>query len=108
MPQTLIHERSQCSQLISAEDGATGADRHNQIGFENIRPLDGQRAKPSVGARIGHAVSAPVITYREQIESLSSQWMERMRDSENLCAMLVTICNARLTPRDGSSPASAM
>jgi len=99
LPQTLRHERPQRSQLISAEAGATGAHRHYQIGLENIRPLDRQRAQPSIGARIGHAVSAPVIAYREQIEHLPSQRMERMGDSENLCAMLVTICNARLTPK---------
>ncbi len=36
--------------------------------------------------------------YGEQLERLPSQRMEGMSDGENLCAVLVTICNARQTP----------
>jgi len=72
LPQALIHELAQLSQLIGPEEGAPGADRDYEIGLENISPLDGQRAQPSVRACVGHAISAPVVTHREQIERLPS------------------------------------
>ena len=95
----LTDELAQFPQLIGPEEGAPSADRDYKIRLENISPLDRQRAQPSVAAGIGHTVSTPVITHREQIERLTSQRMERMSDGKNLCAMLVTICNARLTPK---------
>jgi hypothetical protein len=85
--------------LIGPKEGAARAHRDYEVRLQNISPLDGQRAQPSVGARIGDAVSAPVVTDREQIERLPAKGMKGMSDGKNLCAMLVTICNARLTPK---------
>jgi hypothetical protein len=97
--QVVVDEPAQLSQLIGAEEGAAGADRNYKVRLQNVGPLDGQRAQPPVGTGIRDAVAAPVVAHGEQIEGLSSQRMEGMGDGENLCAMLVTICNARLTPK---------
>jgi hypothetical protein len=78
---------SQLSQQIGSKARATTTGRDYEVGLQNIGPFDRQRAQPSAGARIGHAITAPVVTYREQVERLPPQWMEGMDDSENLCAV---------------------
>jgi hypothetical protein len=85
--------------MISPEKGAAGADSDYEVRLKNIRPLDGQRAEPPAGTGIRHAVSAPVVANGKQIERLAAQRMEWMGDGENLRAVLVTICNARSTPK---------
>jgi hypothetical protein len=89
---------AQLTQPIGSENRATGAGRDYKVWLENIGPFDRQRAQPSVRARIGDAVSTPIVAYGQQIERLPSQRMERVRDRKNLRAVLVTVCNARQTP----------
>jgi hypothetical protein len=81
--------------LIGSEEGATSTNRDYEVGLDNVSPFDRKRAQPPFGARVQHAISAPVVAHSEQIERLSSQRVERMRDRKNLRAMLITICNAR-------------
>jgi hypothetical protein len=87
------------AQPIDPKEGAAGADCDYKVRLHNIGPLDRQRAQPPLRACIGHAVAAPVVAHRQQIEALPSQRMERMGDRKDLRAMFVTICNARFTPR---------
>jgi hypothetical protein len=91
----LIDELAQLTQLIGSEEGATSTNRDYEVGLDNVSPFDRKCAQPPFGAGVQHAVSAPVVAHGKQIERLSSQRMERMRDRKNLRAMLITICNAR-------------
>ena len=99
LPQAFIDVLAQFAKVIGPKQCATGADRHYKVRLENIGPLDRQRPQPTLGASIRHAVSAPVVAHREQIERLSSQRMEWMGDGKSLCAVLITICDTRQTPK---------
>ena len=98
LSQALVDELAQLSQQVRPKQGATSAGSDYEVDLENVGPLHGKRAKPPIGPRIRHAISAPVVAHGEQIERLPSQRMEGMDDRENLRAVLVTICNARSTP----------
>ena len=78
-----------------------------EVGLDNVSPFDRKCAQPPFGACVQHAVSAPVVANGKQIERLAAQRMEWMGDGENLRAVLVTICNARSTPKARSSGRSA-
>ena len=67
--------------LVGPEAGATSAGSDYKVGFQNIRPFHRQRAQPSTGARIGHAITAPVVAYREQVKRLPSQRIKGMGEA---------------------------
>ena len=70
LPQPLIDEPAQFSQQVRPEQRTACPSTDYEVGFENIGPLNWQRAQPAIGARIRHAVSAPVVAHGEKIERL--------------------------------------
>jgi hypothetical protein len=99
LPKALVDALAKFAQIIGSEAGLAGADRHNKVRLQNIRPLDRKRSQSALGAGVRHAVATPVVAHREQIKRLPTQRMEWVSDGKNLCAVLVTICNARSTPK---------
>ena len=81
---SFVDQPPQLAQQVGAEERAASADRDHRIGHPGIRPFDRQRAQPSGRVQIRHTVPTPVVTHSQDFEGLPLQWMERMRDSENL------------------------
>lgn len=81
---SFVDQLAHLAQQVGAEERATSADRDHRIGHPGIRPFDRQRAQPSGRVQIRHTVPTPVVADSQDFEGLPLQWMERMRNSENL------------------------
>ena len=103
--QLLVDLLAQLAQQVGTEEGTPRTDRDHRIGPLNIGPLDWQCAQPSFCIEIRHAVTTPVVAHGNRFEGLSPQRMKSVRDSENLCSTIATVCNARLSIKAKSSQA---
>src|SRR5947209_5672852 len=99
-----VDQCAQLAQQVGTEEGPPRTDCHRRIGRMNIGPFDRQRAQPPFCVQIRHTVPAPVVAHNKDFESLSPQRMKRVRDSENFCAIITTVCNARFSPRPKWKP----
>jgi len=93
------------AQQVGTEQGPPRTDCDHRIGRVDIGPFDRHGAQPTSCVQIRYTVSAPVVPHSKDFEGLAPQRMERVRDSENFCAIITTICNARLLPRPKLKPA---
>jgi len=97
--QLLVGRLAQLAKQVGTEEGTPSTDRDHRIGHLNIGPLDWQCAQASPRVQIRHAVTTPVVAYRNGVEGLTPQRMERVSDSENLRYTIATVCNARFSIR---------
>lgn len=102
----LVDRPAQLAQQVGTEEGTPRADSDHRIGPLNIGPLDWQCAQPSFCVEIRHAVTTPVVAHGNRFEGPSPQRMKSVRDSENLCFTIATVCNARLSIKEKSSAPS--
>ena len=98
--QLLVDRLAQLAQHVGTEEGTPRTDRDHRIGPLNIGPLDWQCAQPSFCVEIRHAVTTPVVAHGNRFEGLSPQRMKSVRDGENLCSTIATVCNARFSIRE--------
>jgi len=94
-----IDQPPQLAQQVGTEERASSADRDHRIGPVDISPFERQRAQPPVCVQIRHAVPTPVVAHSKDFEGSALQRMEGVRDGENLCATVATVCIARFSPR---------
>jgi hypothetical protein len=95
----LVDRLAQLTKQVGTEEGTPSTDRDHRIGHLNIGPLDWHCAQASPRVQIRHAVTTPVVAYRNSVEGLTPQRMERVSDSENLRYTIATVCNARFSIR---------
>jgi hypothetical protein len=93
----LVDRLAQLTKQVGTEEGTPSTNRDHRIGPLNIGPLDWQCAQASPRVQIRHAVTTPVVAYRNGVEGLTPQRMERVSNGENLRYTIATVCNARFS-----------
>ena len=101
----LVDRPAQLEQQVGTEEGTPRTNRDHRIGPLNIGPFNWQCAQPSFCVQIRHAVTTPVVAHGNRFEGLSPQRMKRVRDGENLCSAIATVCNTRFSIKGKSSAA---
>ena len=81
------------------------ANGDDQIRGLNVGPFNGKRTQPAFRPNVRDPIPAPVVADHEQVEALSPQRVERVRDGKNFSSNFTTFCSARLFPRGGSNRA---